>query len=45
MAVPQGVAERKMEKVTWGDTELETVPELHCEAAREALKLEVTLGE
>lgn len=45
MAVPRGVAERKIEKDTWGETELEPVAELHWVELDDAHRLVVTLGE
>ena len=37
--MPQGVAERKMERDTSGELELETVAELHGEGLVDALRL------
>ena len=39
VAEPHGVAERKMERDTWGVAEAEDVAVMHCELVSEALRL------
>jgi hypothetical protein len=39
VAVPQGLAERKIESDTMGELELETEAELHCDGLVDALRL------